>query len=54
MSFVCSDRCENGITKEQVRTKGSGKLPFSEYVGFQSNELQFSKCKILARNCATI
>ena len=26
MSFVCSDSCENSITKEKVHTKGSGKL----------------------------
>ena len=44
MSFVCSDSCENGIAKEKVRTNGSGKLPFSEYLGFQSN----GKCQILA------
>ena len=54
MSFVCSDSYENGITKEKVHTKGSGKLPFSEYLGFQSNGLEFSKCQILARTCATI
>ena len=29
MSVVCSDSCENGITKEKVRTNGSGILPFS-------------------------
>ena len=34
MSFACSDSCENGKTKENVRTKGSGKLPFSEYLSF--------------------
>ena len=58
MSFVCSDSCENGIAKEKVRTKGSGKLPFSEYLGFQSNGLEFSKCQIVwqihAWTCATI
>ena len=32
---------------------GSGKLPFSEYLGFQSNGLEFSKCQILAQTCAT-
>ena len=35
-------------------TKGSGKLPFSECLGFQSNGLEFSKCRILARTCTTI
>ena len=54
MSFVCSDSCENGITKEKERTNGSGKLPFSEYLGFQSNGLEFSKCQILGRTCARI
>ena len=54
MSFVCSDSCENGITKEKVLAKCSGKSPFSEYLGFQSNGLEFSKCQILARTCATI
>ena len=61
MSFVCSDSCKNGITKEKVRTKGSGELPFSffrvpfsEYLGFQSNGLEFSKSQILGRTCATI
>ena len=34
VSFVCSDSCKNGMTKEKVRTKGSGELPFSEYLGF--------------------
>ena len=48
MSFVCSDSCETGITKENVCTKGSGKLPFSDYLGFQSNGLEFLKCQILA------
>ena len=30
MSFVCSDSYENGVTKENVHTKGSG-IFFSEY-----------------------
>jgi len=29
MSFACSDSCENGITKEKVLAKCSGKSPFS-------------------------
>ena len=52
MSFVCSDSCENGIKKEEVLAKGSGKSPFSEYLWFQSNSLEFSKCLILGRTCA--
>ena len=39
MSFVCSDSCENGITREKVLSKCSGKSPFSEYPWFQSNAL---------------
>ena len=34
MCLVRSDSCENGITKEKVHTKGSGKLRFSEYVRY--------------------
>ena len=33
--------------------QGSGKLP-SEYLGFQSNGLEFAKCQILGLTCATI
>ena len=54
MSFVCSDSSENGVTKEKVRTNVSGKLPFSEYLGIQSNGLELSKGQILARTCGTI
>ena len=54
MSFVCLDSYENGITKEKVYTKGSGKLPFSEYLRFQSNGLELSTCQILGLTCATI
>ena len=46
-SHVCSDSCENSITKEKVLAKCSGKSPFSKYLGFQSDGLEFSKCKIL-------
>ena len=47
ISFVCSDLCENGITKEKVRTNRSGKLPFSEYLWFQSNGLDFQSVKYM-------
>ena len=48
MNFLCSDSYENGITKEKVLTKGSGKLPFSEYLRFQSNGLwNFQSVKYL-------
>ena len=42
--------------KRKVRTnlKGSGKLPFSEFLGLQSHGLEFSKCQILGQTCATI
>ena len=54
MSFICSDSCENGITKEKVLAKCSGKSLFSKYLGFPSNGLEFSKCQILGRTCGTI
>ena len=47
ISFECSDLRENGITKEKVLAKGSGKSPLSEYLGFQGNGPEFSKCPIL-------
>ena len=34
--------------------KGSSKSPFSEYLGFQSNGLEFSKCQILGQTCTII
>ena len=37
MSFVFSDPCENGITREKVLAKCSGKSPLSEHLGFQSD-----------------
>ena len=54
MSFQCSDSCENSITKVKVLAKCSGKSPFSKYLGFQSNALEFSKCQMLGRTCGII
>ena len=34
--------------------KCSGKSPFSKYLGFQSNALEFSKCQVLGRTCGII
>ena len=51
MSFVCSDSCEIGITREKVLAKCSGKIPFSEYRGFQSKALEFSMCQMLGQTC---
>ena len=53
MSFVCSDSCKIGITKEKVLAKSSGKLSFSEYRGFQSDALEFSMCQMLGQTCGT-
>ena len=33
---------EYGITRDKVLAKCSGKLPFSEYLGLQSDALEFS------------
>ena len=45
MSFVGSDSCQIDNTKE----KRSGKLLFSEYLGFPSNALEFSQSHMLGR-----
>ena len=34
MGFVCSDSCENYMTRENVHAKCSSESPFSEYLGF--------------------
>ena len=47
ISFVCSDSCENGITKEKLLAKCSGKSPFSKYPWFQKDALDFSMCQML-------
>ena len=53
MSFTCSVSCENGTTREKVLAKCSGKSPFSEYIGFQSDALEFSNCQMLGLTCGT-
>ena len=52
MSFVCSYQVHVKMAKQKKSAyerivQNSGKLPFSEYLGFQSNGLGFSKCQIL-------
>ena len=41
MSFVCSDPCENGITREKVFAKCSCKSPFSVYLGTLGSKAMF-------------
>ena len=53
MSFTCSVSCENGTTREKVLAKCSGKFPFSEYIGFQSDPPDFSNCQMLGLTCGT-
>ena len=53
MSFVCSDPCENGITREKVLAKCLDKSLFSEYLGFQSDVLEFSMRQMLGQTCGT-
>ena len=50
MSFVCSDSCEIGITREKVLAKCSGKLPFLDYLGFQSELWNFQCVKCLDKH----
>ena len=47
MSFVCLDSYENGITKEKVYTKGSGKLPFQSISGSKAMDWNFLRVKYL-------
>ena len=53
MSFLRSDLCENGITREKVLAKRSVKSPFSDYPWLQSNALEFSMCQMLGQICGT-
>ena len=53
MSFICSDSCENRITREKTLAKCSGKSPCSEYLGFQSDALEFSMRQMLEQTCRT-
>ena len=52
MNFACSDPYENGITREKVLAKCSGKSPFSEswYLGFHSDVLDFQCVKCLDKH----
>ena len=57
MSFVCSDSCENCITREKVLVKGLGKSPFSEYLRFQRAmflNFQCVKCVELVEPCSML
>ena len=51
MSFVCSDSCENGVTRENTLAKCSGKSPFSEYLWFKSNALEYSMRQMFGQTC---
>ena len=43
----------NRITREKVPAECSGKSPFSEYFGLQSDALEFSKCQMRGQICGT-
>ena len=47
MSFACSDSCENGITKEKVLAKGSGKSHFQSISGSKEMDWNFQSVKYL-------
>ena len=43
--------CENCLTREKVLVKRSGKSSFSEYLGFESDALEFPICYMLGQTC---
>ena len=47
MSFVCSDSCENGITKEKVRTKDQANYRFQSISGSKAMNWNFQIVKYL-------
>ena len=52
MRFVCSDFCKRGITEKRSLQKVQA-ITFSEYLEFQSDALEFSKCQMHGQICGT-
>ena len=51
LDVIQNDTCD--VIRAECSGNSPGNLPFSEFLRFQSNALEFSNCQVHGRTCRT-